>query len=79
MLRYSAILLPDRPGKPGILRCEAIAQIAGYANHLVVPEVWKDEEAFQRHETLAHTLEYRTKMAPLLEAPFDQRQHFPVE
>jgi quinol monooxygenase YgiN len=69
----------DTRREPGILRCEAIAQIAGRSNHLEVMEVWKDEAAFEKHETLAHTLDYRAKMAPLMGAPFDQREHFLVE
>jgi len=57
----------------------AIAQIAGRANHLAVIGVWKDAAAFEKHETAAHTLDYRTKMEPLIGAPFDQREHFLVE
>jgi len=63
----------------GIERCEAIAQIAGRANHLAVIEVWKDAEAFEKHETATHTLDYRAKLGPLIGAPFDQREHFLVE
>lgn len=63
----------------GVQRCEAIAQIAGRANHLAVIEVWKDSAAFEKHETAAHTLDYRAKMGPLIGAPFDQREHFLVE
>jgi quinol monooxygenase YgiN len=63
----------------GNQRCEAIAQIAGRANHLAVIEVWKDAEAFEKHESAAHTLDYRAKMGPLIGAPFDQREHFLVE
>jgi quinol monooxygenase YgiN len=69
----------DTRKEPGIERCEAIAQIAGRANHLAVIEVWKDATAFEKHETAAHTLDYRTKMGPLIGAPFDQREHFLVE
>jgi quinol monooxygenase YgiN len=63
----------------GIERCEAIAQIAGRANHLAVIEVWKDSQSFEKHETAAHTLDFRAKMGPLIGAPFDQREHFLVE
>ena len=69
----------DTRNDPGIVRCEAIAQTGGRANHLVVMEVWKDEAAFEKHETAAHTLDYRAKIAPLLGAPFDQREHFLVQ
>jgi len=69
----------DTRKDPGIVRCEAVAQIAGRANHLLVLEVWQDEAAFERHETAPHTLDFRAKMAPLIGAPFDQREHFLVE
>lgn len=69
----------DTRREPGIVRCEAVAQIAGRANHLVVLEVWKDQAAFEKHETAAHTRDYRAKMLPLIGAPFDQREHFLVQ
>jgi quinol monooxygenase YgiN len=63
----------------GIVRCEAIAQIAGRANHLIVLEVWRDEGAYEAHESAQHTRDYRALLQPLLGAPFDQRVHFVVE
>jgi quinol monooxygenase YgiN len=69
----------DTRKEPGIRRCEAIAQIAGRANHLIIMEVWQDEAAFQKHEEAAHTRAFRTKMAPLIGAPFDQREHFLIQ
>jgi quinol monooxygenase YgiN len=68
----------DTRKEPGIVRCEAIAQV-GRANHIMVMEVWKDEAAFEKHEIAAHTLDYRAKLAPLIGAPFDQREHFLVQ
>ena len=59
--------------------CQAIAQIAGRANHLVIMEVWQNEAAYQKHTEMAHTKDYRTKMQPLIGAPFDEREHFLVE
>jgi quinol monooxygenase YgiN len=35
----------DTRKEPGIVRCEAIAQVAGRVNHLMVMEVWKEEAA----------------------------------
>jgi quinol monooxygenase YgiN len=64
---------------PGIRRCEAIAQIAGRANHLIIIEVWQDEATFHKHEAARHTRDFRTTMQPLIGAPFDQREHFLLE
>jgi quinol monooxygenase YgiN len=69
----------DTRKETGIRRCEAIAQIAGRANHLIIMEVWQDEAAFEKHESAAHTRDFRTKMQPLIGAPFDQREHFLVQ
>lgn len=69
----------DTRKEPGNQRCEAVAQIAGLANHLMVLEVWKDEAAFRKHEGAARTLDFRSKLAPLLGAPFDRRESFLIE
>jgi quinol monooxygenase YgiN len=69
----------DTRKEPGIKRCEAVAQIDGRANHLMLLEVWQDEAAFRKHEAAAHTRDFRTKMQPLIGAPFDEREHFLVE
>lgn len=65
--------------EPGIVRIEAIAQVGGRDNHLVIFEVWKDQKAFDQHEASANTRDFRAKLLPLLGAPFDQRLHFLVE
>jgi quinol monooxygenase YgiN len=69
----------DTRKDPGMVRCEAIAQIAGRANHVVVLEVWRNEQAFENHEAAPHTRDYRAALQPLLGAPFDQRVHFVIE
>lgn len=69
----------DTRKEPGIKRCEAIAQIAGRANHLIIVEVWQDSAAYEKHEAAAHTRDYRAKMQPLIGAPFDEREHFLVQ
>lgn len=69
----------DTRKEPGNLRCIAVAQIAGRANHLIVMEEWQDEAAFHRHEAAVHTRDYRAKMLPLIGAPFDEREHFLVQ
>lgn len=65
--------------EPGIVRIEAIAQVGGRDNHLVIFEVWTDQKAFDQHEASANTRDFRAKLLPLLGAPFDQRLHFLVE
>jgi quinol monooxygenase YgiN len=65
--------------EPGIVRIEAIAQVGGRENHLVIFEVWKDQEAFDQHEASQNTRDYRTKLVRLMGAPFDQRLHFLVQ
>jgi quinol monooxygenase YgiN len=66
----------DTRKEPGIKRCEAIAQIEGRANHLIIMEVWQDSATYHKHEAAAHTRDFRTKMQPLIGAPFDEREHF---
>src|SRR5665213_532262 len=65
----------DTRKDPGIERVEVIAQVGGHANHMVIIEVWKDEASFSKHESAAHTLNFRSKMQPLLGSPLDQRFH----
>ena len=65
--------------EPGIIRVEAIAQVGGRDNHLVIFEVWKDQKTFDRHEASASTRDFRSRLQPLIGAPFDQRLHFLVE
>lgn len=65
--------------EPGIVRVEAIAQVGGRDNHLMIFEIWKDQKLFDEHEASANTREFRSKLLPLLGAPFDQRLYFLVE
>ena len=63
---------------PGIQRAEALTQISR-PNHLFLYEVWQNEDAFNKHESDAATREFRTKIQPMLGAPFDQRAHSKLE
>lgn len=63
---------------PGNQAAEALTQI-NRPNHLMLYEVWQNEEAFNKHEADAATREFRTKMQPMLGAPFDQRTHSKLE
>jgi quinol monooxygenase YgiN len=48
-------------------------------NHLMLYEVWQNEDSFNKHESNAATREFRTKIQPDLGAPFDQRAHSKLE
>ena len=65
----------DSRKDPGSVRMEAIAQVGGRENHLVIYEVWRDQQAFDAHEATANTKDFRTRLLPLIGAPFDQRLH----
>jgi quinol monooxygenase YgiN len=64
----------DSRKDPGLVRMEAVAQ-NGRENHFVVFAVWRDQQAFEAHESAAHTKNFRATMGPLMGAPFDQRLH----
>ena len=64
--------------EPGNQSAQALTQI-NRTNHLFLYEVWQNEEAFTRHESNAATREFRTKIQPMLGAPFDQRPHSKLE
>jgi quinol monooxygenase YgiN len=68
----------DTRKDPGNTSVELLAQTSR-PNHLVIYEVWQNEAAFERHEGLAHTKDFRAKMVSILGAPFDQRPHFVVK
>ena len=64
--------------EPGNQTAEALTQI-NRTNHLFLYEVWQNEAAFNRHESNAATRDFRTKIQPMLGAPFDQRTHSKLE
>ena len=64
--------------EPGNQSALALTQISR-PNHFFVYEVWQNEDAFNKHESDAATREFRTKMQPMLGAPFDQRPHSKLE
>ena len=67
----------DTRKDPGITSVEVLAQ-TNRPNHLVIYEVWQNDAAFERHQSLAHTKDFRNKMGPIIGAPFDQRPHYVV-
>jgi quinol monooxygenase YgiN len=64
--------------EPGNQTALALTQISR-PNHLFLYEVWQNEDAFNKHESGAATREFRTKIQPMLGAPFDQRAHSKLE
>jgi len=67
----------DTRKDPGVVSVELIAQ-TNRPNHLVIYEVWQNQAAFERHEALQHTKDFRAKMLPIIGSPFDQRPHYVV-
>ena len=68
----------DTRKDPGNMRCEALSQL-NRTNHLVVIEVWQNQDAFEKHESAEHTKAFRAKIQPILGAPFDERLHSLVQ
>src|SRR5437868_9979157 len=64
--------------EPGNQTAVALTQISR-PNHLFLYEVWQNEDAFNKHESNAATRDFRTKIQPMLGAPFDQRAHSKLE
>jgi quinol monooxygenase YgiN len=64
--------------EPGNQTAVALTQISR-PNHFFLYEVWQNEDAFNKHESDAATREFRTKIQPMLGAPFDQRAHSKLE
>jgi quinol monooxygenase YgiN len=59
---------------PGVVRIE-IFEEAGRPNHFTMLDVWESRQAFEAHESAAHTRRFREKLQPLLGSPFDERLH----
>jgi quinol monooxygenase YgiN len=64
--------------EPGNQSALALTQI-NRTNHLFLYEIWQNEDAFNKHESNAATRDFRTKIQPMLGAPFDQRAHSKLE
>ena len=58
----------------GAVRFELLRGISR-PNQFTVLGVWKDQKAFEAHAAAAHTKQMNEKIAPLLAAPNDTRQH----
>jgi len=56
----------------GSVRVEALQEI-GRPNRLAIVEVWKDKPARDAHAGAASTAQFRDKLKPIANAPYDER------
>jgi len=56
----------------GSVRVEALQEI-GRPNRLAIVEVWKDKPARDAHVAAASTVQFRDKLKPIANAPYDER------
>lgn len=61
--------IANDPGNVGY----AVLQQANRANHFTVVEAWTSRKALDAHAMAAHTRAFRTKLAPLAGALYDER------
>jgi quinol monooxygenase YgiN len=62
----------------GAVRLELYVQISR-TNHFSLVEVWENQQAFEAHESAAHTKQFREQIQPMLGSPFDERLHQIIE
>lgn len=55
-------------GEPGVLRFDVIQDLSDL-NHLVLVEVYRDQEAADAHKETAHYVTWRDAVADLMAAP----------
>jgi len=58
----------------GNVRFEILGQI-GRPGLFAILETWADAQALAAHAEAAHTKEFRSRLQPLLRAPYDERPH----
>lgn len=62
----------------GNIRFDVLAQNVRNMNHFEVVELWRNQKADDAHEIAAHTKDFRTTLAPLSGALYDQRWYRPL-
>jgi quinol monooxygenase YgiN len=62
----------------GSKRIDILQQI-GRPNHFTVVEEWKNRTLYDKHVGASHTIQFRTALAPMLGAPFDERPHLSID
>jgi quinol monooxygenase YgiN len=70
--------LADASRKEGPVRYEVLQrtegmQRSGESNQFLILEIWKDQQALDRHNAAAPAKQFRQQIAPLLLAPIDER------
>jgi quinol monooxygenase YgiN len=60
--------------EPNCIRFEVLQQ-DGRPNHLTIVAVWKDQKAFDAHDSAPYTKEFREKLQALIGSPWDERLH----
>ncbi|HEY7244198.1 MAG TPA: antibiotic biosynthesis monooxygenase [Xanthobacteraceae bacterium] len=61
----------------GVARFEVLQQ-SSRPNHFTVVEIWRDEDAYNRHITAAHTKNFRERLTPMSGALYDERLYKPL-
>jgi quinol monooxygenase YgiN len=56
----------------GLVRFDVVQQ-TNRPNHFTIVEVWASRQAFDTHGTAAHTKRFRTELAPMSGALYDER------
>lgn len=56
-----------------------VFQQDGRANHFGVWAAWRSQQALDRHQNAAHTMQFRAGVAPLLGALYDERLYRPID
>lgn len=64
----------DSKADPGLERYEALEELSR-PNHFTIVQVWRSQKDFDRHVATDHCKEFRSKLAPMLGSPFDERFH----
>jgi quinol monooxygenase YgiN len=50
-----------------------VLQLPNRLNHFAVIETWRDRQTLEAHQAAAHTRDFRTKLAPMAGALYDER------
>ena len=75
--RYIQTFAEQSRKDPGNVRFDVGAQ-RDKSNHFTAIEAWADQKSDDEHELAAHTRTFRTQIAPLLGALYDQRWYKPL-
>ena len=67
--------LAENSSKEAGVRTYEIMRQGARGNHFRLFEIWASEKAWQDHNLAAHTQTFRSKVAPFLGTPYDQRKY----